>query len=103
MGLRRPPRLAGGEKEAKRRAEAPAGRLLGRATGIAVQVQAVIVFTGAHGFSVQRGGPPDIAVLAAPRRWLQKQPPVLGNDQVEVIYQAARNPATSQGRRNQPS
>ena len=88
----------------KSRAEARrAGQLLGRATGIAVPVQAVIVFTGAQRFSVRHGGPPDIAVLAAPRRWLQKQPPVLGNEQVEVIYQAARNPATSQGRRNQPS
>ena len=91
----------------KSRAEARrAGRLLGWATGIAVPVQAVIVFTGAHRFSVRRGGPPDIAVLAAPRaprRWLRKQPSVLGNEQVEVIYQAARNPATWQGRRNQPS
>ena len=91
----------------KSRAEARrAGRLLGRATGIAVPVQAVIVFTGAHRFSIRRGGPPDIAVLAAPRalrRWLRKQPSVLGNEQVEVIYQAARNPATWQGRRNQPS
>jgi len=52
----------------KSRAEAHrAGQLLGRATGIAVPVQAVIVFTGAHRFSVRRGGPPDIAVLAAPR------------------------------------
>ena len=91
----------------KSRAEARrAGQLLGRATGIAVPVHAVIVFTGAHRFSVRRGGPPDIAVLAAPRalrRWLRKQPSVLGNEQVEVIYQAARNPATWQGRRNQPS
>ena len=91
----------------KSRAEARrAGRLLGRATGIAVPVQAVIVFTGSQRFSVRRGGPPDIAVLAAPRtlyRWLQKQPSVLGNEQVEVIYQAARNPATWQGRGNEPS
>jgi hypothetical protein len=91
----------------KSRAEARrAGRLLGRATGITVPVQAVIVFTGAQRFSVRRGGPPDIAVLAAPRAlrgWLRKQPSVLGNEQVEVIYQAARNPATWQDRRNQPS
>jgi hypothetical protein len=87
----------------KSRAEAlRAGRLLGRATGIAVPVRAVIVFTGADRFSVRRGGPPDIAVLAAPRalrRWLQKQPSVLGNEQVEVIYRAARDPATWQDRR----
>jgi hypothetical protein len=73
---------------------------------MAVPVQAVIVFTGAQRFSVRRGGPPDIAVLAAPRallRWLQKQPSVLGNEQVDVIYRAARNPATWQDRRNQPS
>jgi hypothetical protein len=85
----------------KSRAEARrAGQLLGRATGIAVPVQAVIVFTGANRFSVRRGGPPDIAVLAAPRAlrgWLRKQPSVLGSEQVEIIYQAARNPATWQG------
>ena len=91
----------------KSRAEAHrAGQLLGRATGIAVPVQAVIVFTGAQRFSVRRGGPLDVAVLAAPRAllgWLRKQPSVLGNEQVEVIYQAARDPATWPGRRNQPS
>jgi len=85
----------------KSRAEALRARqLLGRATGIEVPVRAVIVFTGAQRFSVRRGGPPDIAVLPAPRAlrgWLQKQPSVLGNEQVEVIYQAARNPATWQG------
>ena len=91
----------------KSRAEARrAGQLLGRATGIAVPVQAVIVFTGTQRFSVRRGGPPDIAVLAAPRAlhgWLRKQPSVLGHEQVEAIYEAARNPATWQGRSNQPS
>jgi hypothetical protein len=91
----------------KSRAEARrAGQLLGRATGIAVPVQAVIVFTNTKRFSMRRGGPPDIAVLAAPRAlrsWLQKQPSVLGSEQVEVIYQAARNPATWQNQRNQPS
>jgi hypothetical protein len=91
----------------KSRAEARrAGQLLGRATGIAVPVQAVIAFTGTQRFSVRRGGPPDIAVLAAPRAlygWLRKLPSVLGNEQVEAIYEAARNPATWQGRSNQPS
>ena len=91
----------------KSRAEARRARqLLGRATEIEVPVQAVIVFTGAQRFTVRRGGPPDIAVLAAPRAlrgWLQKQPSVLGNEQVEVIYQADRNPATWQRPRNQPS
>src|SRR5215831_16737868 len=91
----------------KSRAEARrAKRLLARATRIEMPVQPVIVFTGARRFSVRRGGPPDIAVLAAPRAllgWLRKQPSVLGNEQVDVIYQAARDPATWQGRRNQPS
>jgi hypothetical protein len=91
----------------KSRAEARrAGQLLGRATGIAVPVQSVIVFTGAHRFSVRRGGPSDIPVLASPRAlysWLRQQPAVLGSEQVEVIYQAARNPATWQGQGNQPS
>jgi Nuclease-related domain len=85
----------------KSRAEARrAGRLLGQATGATVPVQAVIVFTGAHRFSVRRGGPPDIAVLPSPRAlhgWLRKQPAELGDEQVELIYQAARNPATWQG------
>jgi hypothetical protein len=91
----------------KSRAEARrAGRLLGRATGIEVPVRAVIVFTDTQRFSMRRGGPPDIAVLAAPRalrKWLENQPAVLGNEQVEVIYRAARNPATWQSQRNQPS
>ena len=90
----------------KSRAEARrAGRLLAGATGINVPVQAVIVFTGAHRFSVRRGGPPDIAVLPSPhalRRWLRKQPPVLASEQVSAIYEAARNPATWHGRGNQP-
>jgi Nuclease-related domain len=84
----------------KSRAEARrAKRLLDRATGLEVPVQAVIVFTGADQFSIRRGGPPDIAVLASPRAlrsWLQTQPPVLASEQVDAIYQAARNPATWQ-------
>jgi Nuclease-related domain len=84
----------------KSRAEARrAGRLLGRATGLEVPTQAVIVFTGADQFSVRRGGPPDVAVLASPRAlrsWLHKQPAVLASEQVDAIYRAARNPATWQ-------
>jgi hypothetical protein len=86
----------------KSRAEARrAGRLLVRATRIEVPVQPVIVFTGARQFSVRRGGPPDVAVLASPRAlrtWLRKQPDVLDGEQVNAIYEAARNPATWQGR-----
>jgi hypothetical protein len=85
----------------KSRAEArQAKRLLDRATGLEVPVQAVIVFTGADQFSIRRGGPPDVAVLASPRAlhgWLRKQPSVLASDQVGAIYQAARNPATWHG------
>lgn len=84
----------------KSRAEARrAKRLLDRATGLEVPVQAVIVFTGADQFSIRRGGPPDVAVLASPRAlhsWLRKQPSVLAREQVEAIYQAARVPATWQ-------
>jgi len=84
----------------KSRAEARrAKRLLDRATGLEVPVQAVIVFTGADQFSIRRGGPPDVAVLASPRAlrsWLQKQPSVLASEQVDAIYQAARKPATWQ-------
>jgi hypothetical protein len=90
----------------KSRAEARrAGRLLARATGIGVPTQPVIVFTGARQFSVRRGGPPDVAVLDSPRtlrRWLRKQPAVLAAEQVSAIYQAARNPATWQNRRDRP-
>lgn len=82
----------------KSRAEARrAKRLLDRATGLEVPVQAVIVFTGADQFSIRRGGPPDVAVLASPRAlrsWLGKQPPALADEQVQAIYQAARDPAT---------
>ena len=85
----------------KSRAEAHrTERLLSRATGIAVPVQAVIVFTGADQFSIRRGGPPGIAVLPSPgalRRWLRKQPSVLANEQVSALYQAARNPVTWRG------
>jgi hypothetical protein len=78
-----------------------AGRLLSRAAQMAVPVQPVIVFTGARRFSVRRGGPPGVAVLGSPRalrRWLARQPAVLAPGQVAVIYQAARDPATWQGR-----
>jgi hypothetical protein len=85
----------------KSRAEARrAKRLLDRATGIEVPVQAVIVFTGADQFSIRRGGPPDVAVLASPRAlhsWLRKQPSVLADEQVNVIFQTARKPATWHG------
>jgi Nuclease-related domain len=91
----------------KSRAEARrAERLLGRAAKTALPVQAVIVFNGAHPFSVRRGGPPDVAVLGSPRalhRWLRNQPAVLSNEQVDAIYQAARNPATWHGGRSQPA
>jgi hypothetical protein len=88
----------------KSRAEAcRTERLLSRATGIAVPVQAVIVFTGAHRFSIRRGGPPDVAVLSSPRalrRWLRRQPAALANEQVNAIFQAARSPATWRGLRS---
>lgn len=90
----------------KSRAEARrAERLLVRATRMDVPVQPVIVFAGARRFSRQRGGPPDVAVLASPRalrRWLRKQPPMLADEHVSAIYQAARNPATWQSRRTRP-
>jgi hypothetical protein len=91
----------------KSRAEASrARRLLTRAARIEVPVQPVIVFTGARRFSVRRGGPPDVPVLASPRAlrtWLRKQPAVLADEQVNTIYQAARNPVTWQSRRNRSS
>jgi hypothetical protein len=90
----------------KSRAEARrAERLLVRATRMNVPVQPVIVFAGAPRFSRQRGGPPDVAVLASPRalrRWLRKQPPMLADEHVSAIYQAARDPATWQSRRTPP-
>jgi len=87
----------------KSRAESVrASRLLSSAVGGRVPVQPVIVFVGAKRFARQRGGPPDVAVLRAPRdlrRWLRRQRRVLAPDQVELIYQAARDPATWQSRR----
>jgi hypothetical protein len=86
----------------KSRAEARRSRrLLAGATGMDVPVQPAIVFTGARHFSVHRGGPPDVAVLASPRAlrsWLRRQPAQLTGEQVSAVYQAARNPATWQGR-----
>jgi hypothetical protein len=87
----------------KSRAEARrAKRLLARAAQIEVPVQPVIVFSGARRFSVRRGGPPDVAVLASPRalrRWLRKQPTVLSAEQISAVYQAARDPGTWQSQR----
>ena len=87
----------------KSRTEASrAARLLSRATGLSVPVQPAIVFVGAQRVTVRRGGPADVAVLAAPRllrRWLRRQPAALPPGQVEAIYQAARRPATWQSRR----
>ena len=86
----------------KSRAEARrAARLLIAATRIEVPVQPVIVFTGARRFSVHRGGPRDVAVLPSPGalyRWLQKQPAVLADTDVNAVYQAARDPGTWQSR-----
>jgi hypothetical protein len=78
-----------------------AGRLLRRATGLEVPVQAVIVFVGARKVTVRGGGPADVAVLPTPRalrRWLHSQPPALQPGQVEAIYEAARRPASWQSR-----
>jgi hypothetical protein len=76
-----------------------AGRLLGRATGLEVPVQAVIVFVGPGKVTVRGGGPADVAVLPAPRalrHWLRRQSPALQPDEVEAIYEAARRPASWQ-------
>jgi hypothetical protein len=78
-----------------------AGRLLRRATGLEVPVQAVIVFVGPGKVTVRGGGPADVAVLPTPRalrRWLHSQPPALQPGQVEAIYEAARRPASWQSR-----
>lgn len=80
---------------------ARAARLLSRATGQDVPVQPAIVFVGFPRVTIHRGGPADVAVLASPallRRWLRRQPAVLPPDQVAAIYQAARRPASWQGR-----
>jgi nuclease-like protein len=86
----------------KSRAEARrAARLVSAATGWPVPVQSVIVFVGARRFTM-RGGPRDVAVLPSPRalrRWLRRQPSVLGPGQVAEIYAVARHSATWQGRR----
>ncbi len=76
-----------------------AAQLLTRATKIEVPVQSVIVFTGARGFSVRRGGSRDVAVLPSPRtllRWLRNQQAVLADTDVNAVYRAARDPRTWQ-------
>ena len=53
-----------------------AGRLLHRATGLEVPVQAAIVFVGPRKVTVRGGGPADVAVLPTPRalrHWLHRQ------------------------------
>jgi hypothetical protein len=86
----------------KSRAEARrAGLLISRAAGWPVPVQPAIVFVGARRFTTRRGGPADVAVLPsarALRRWLRKQPAVLGPGQVAAIYATARRPSTWQRR-----
>lgn len=80
---------------------ARAARLLSRATGQDVPVQPAIVFVGFPRVTIHRGGPADVAVLASPallRRWLRRQPQKLPPAQVAAIYQAARRPASWQGR-----
>ncbi|HEV3066444.1 MAG TPA: nuclease-related domain-containing protein [Streptosporangiaceae bacterium] len=83
-----------------------AQRLLTRAAQMDVPVQPVIVFVGARRFSVRRGGPVTVAVLASPRalhRWLRKQPAVLTDAQVNALYDVARQPATWQGQGRGPA
>jgi Nuclease-related domain len=78
-----------------------AHRLLSRAAGLDVPVQPAIVFVGPQRFARRRGGPADIAVLPSPRalrRWLRRQPRALDPGQVQAVYEAARRPATWQGR-----
>ena len=79
-----------------------AHRLLAGMAGINVPVQPAIVFIGPLRFSTRRRGPADVAVLPTPRalrRWLRRQPRALDPDQVRVIYEAARQPASWTGRR----
>jgi hypothetical protein len=76
-----------------------AGALISRAVGWNVPVQPVIVFVGARRFTTRRGGPADVAVLPtarALRRWLRRQPGVLGPGEVAAVYAAARRPGTWQ-------
>jgi hypothetical protein len=90
----------------KSRAEADRARkLLARAVGAAVPVQSAIVFVGARRFTVVRRGPPDVAVLRSPaalRRWLRTRPPALEPGEVEILYQAARQPGSWQARPPRP-
>jgi hypothetical protein len=84
----------------KSRAEARRARqLLSKAAGTGVPVASVIVFVGVRRFSMTRGGPADVAVLRSPRalrRWLRKQPQVLEEQSVSLLYEVARKPATWQ-------
>ncbi|TDD80408.1 nuclease-related domain-containing protein [Actinomadura rubrisoli] len=71
--------------------------LLATACGRHVPVQSVVVFVGATGFTVRKGGPKDVAVLAdvkALRRWLRRRGRVLTPEQVADVREVARRPET---------
>jgi hypothetical protein len=91
----------------KSRAEARrAAGLVSQAAGWPVPVQPAIVFVGARRFTVQRGGPDDVAVLPSARalhRWLRRQPAVLSPEQVAGLYAVARRPGTWQRSRQPPA
>src|ERR1022692_1210739 len=92
--------VAGRNVDYVRASRAEAGRahrLLARAAGIDVPVQPAIVFVRPLRFAIRKGGPADVAVLPSPRAlrsWLSKQRRMLDPDQIEVIYEAARQPAS---------
>ena len=92
--------VAGQNVDYVRASRAEAGRahrLLARAAGIDVPVQPAIVFVRPLRFAIRKGGPADVAVLPSPRAlrsWLRKQRRRLNPAQIEVVYEAACQPAS---------
>lgn len=72
-----------------------ASQLLTAASGFPVQVGGVVVPVGSDNLSV-KDAPPDVAIVNRMRlrRWLCHRPPVLAEEQVAAIFDAARRSTT---------
>jgi hypothetical protein len=86
----REPYIRNSRHEARR-----AGRLLSRACGFPVAVMGVVVPVGANNVTI-RTPPVDVVVVNRMRlaRWLLDRRPVLPNDAVVAIFEAARRSTT---------
>jgi hypothetical protein len=85
-----------------------ARRLLARAAGTGVPVRAAVVFVGTRRVRIDRGGPPDVAVLPelrgrrGLRQWLRRQQAILEPAELAEVSELAGLPGTWQPARSQP-